>query len=115
MGAISERFWSYGEIALTVIAASFLLGYLLSRKLQQQISTPILSLAETAKSIAGQRDYSVRATKLSNVELGSWTDAFNQMLDRIQPQLARLDLLSHHDARCGGASGLGQHLSGRHS
>ena len=94
MRAISERFKSYGEIALAIIAGSSLLGYLLSRKLQRQISAPILSLADTARAVSDQRDYSVRATRASDDELGLLTEAFNQMLERIQTQLARLDLLS---------------------
>ncbi|HWD19789.1 MAG TPA: ATP-binding protein [Verrucomicrobiae bacterium] len=95
MEAITERFRSYGEIALAVIVGSSLLGFFLARKLQNQISEPILRLAETAKAISDRRDFSVRATKVSADELGSLTEAFNQMLDRIQTQLARLDLLSH--------------------
>jgi len=52
--------------------------------------TPILSLANTARIISEQRDYSVRAEKLSNDELGLLTDAFNQMLTRIQEQTVAL-------------------------
>src|SRR5262249_6922319 len=58
----------------------------LSRVLQKQISVPILALAETAKAISGRHDYSVRATKLSDDELGMLTDAFNQMLNEIHEQ-----------------------------
>jgi PAS domain S-box-containing protein len=43
-------------------------------------------LAATAKAISEQRDYSVRATKHGDDELGLLTDAFNQMLTRIQEQ-----------------------------
>src|SRR5258708_3477914 len=86
MGAMYERFRLYGAIATLVIAVSFLAAYLLSRTLQKQISGPILSLAETAKAIGGRRDYSVRATKQGEDELGLLTDAFNQMLTQIQEQ-----------------------------
>jgi PAS domain S-box-containing protein len=86
MRAVYERLWRYGGIALSVLGISLLVAYLLSRKLQQQISSPILALAETAKAISDRRDYSVRATKVGQDELGSLTDAFNQMLTRIQEQ-----------------------------
>ena len=86
MGAMYERFRLYGLIALLVIVSSFLLAYMLSRMLQDQISHPILALAETAKAISARRDYSVRATKLGNDELGLLTDAFNQMLTQIHEQ-----------------------------
>ncbi|OOO00855.1 MAG: Phytochrome-like protein cph1 [Chromatiales bacterium USCg_Taylor] len=86
LGAMYERLRLYSGIAALVLAVSFLVAYLLSRVLQQQISQPILALAETAKAISDRRDYSVRATKRSQDELGLLTDAFNQMLTQIQEQ-----------------------------
>ena len=73
-------------IALLVIAVALLLAYLLSRKLQRQISDPILALAEVAKAVSDRRDYSVRARQLGRDELGELTDAFNHMLAQIQAQ-----------------------------
>src|SRR6267378_3422094 len=86
MGAMYERFRLYGSIAVLVIAGSFLVAYMLSRRLQQQISQPILALAETAKAISDRRDYSVRAKKMADDELGLLTDAFNHMLAQIHEQ-----------------------------
>lgn len=86
LGAIYERFARYGVITGLVIALSFLLAYFLSRIFQKNISNPILALAETAKVVSKKRDYSVRAVKTSNDELGSLTDAFNHMLVRIEEQ-----------------------------
>jgi len=54
--------------------------------LQKSISRPILALAETAKAISDRHDYSVRATKSDDDELGLLTDAFNHMLIQIQEQ-----------------------------
>jgi PAS domain S-box-containing protein len=86
LGALYERLRLYATIALLVIAASFLAAYLVARKLQRQISEPILALAETAKAVSERQDYAVRAPKLGQDELGLLTDAFNQMLTRIQHQ-----------------------------
>ncbi|MGH8642923.1 MAG: HAMP domain-containing protein, partial [Gammaproteobacteria bacterium] len=86
MTAMYERFRLYGSIAVLVIAGSSLVAYMLSRKLQQQISRPILALAKTAKAISDGQDYSVRATKHSQDELGLLTDAFNLMLTQIHGQ-----------------------------
>lgn len=86
LGAIYERFQLYGIITAFVIAISLLLAYLLSRTLQNTITKPILALSETSKIVSDQRDYSVRAVKLGNDELGSLTDAFNQMLAQIEEQ-----------------------------
>jgi signal transduction histidine kinase len=90
MGAMYERFRLYGGIAALVIIASFLLAYTLSRTLQQQISQPILALAETAKAVADRRDYAIRAGKLGDNEIGLLADSFNDMLGQIQQRDASL-------------------------
>jgi len=73
-----------------VLLSSGLVALGISNSLQKSISEPILSLANTARLISEQRDYSTRAEKLSNDELGLLTDAFNQMLTRIQEQTVAL-------------------------
>ncbi len=54
--------------------------------LQYQFSLPVLALAETAKLISHQRDFSVRAKKIGEDEVGALTDAFNHMLSEAQAQ-----------------------------
>src|ERR1051325_6034513 len=86
MGAMYERVRLYAGIVVLVIGASLLLAYTLSRILQEQISQPILALAETARAVSDRRDYSVRAVKVSEDEVGLLTGAFNHMLTQIQEQ-----------------------------
>jgi len=81
-----ERFRRYSSIVAGVVAASLLVAFMVSTVHQRQISEPILMLATTAHAIADRRDYSVRATRGANDELGLLTDAFNQMLTRIDEQ-----------------------------
>src|SRR5881396_3223955 len=82
-------------IGLAVMGVALLAAYLLSMVLQGTISQPILALAETAKAVSTRQDYSVRAPKLGEDELGALTDAFNQMLGRIEDQK---DELQRHAA-----------------
>lgn len=77
-------------IAVAVMTLVLLLVYFVSRSLQKQISQPILSLAETARTISIDQDYSVRAVKAGNDEIGLLTDAFNLMLTRIHEQNGKL-------------------------
>jgi signal transduction histidine kinase/ActR/RegA family two-component response regulator/uncharacterized membrane protein affecting hemolysin expression len=100
MGAIYERFRSFSLIAGLVLALACLVAYLLSTRLQRQISRPILALTETVSAISKHDDYAARAPRPDGHELGLLTDAFNRMLTRIgetqgklQSQLGRLDLL----------------------
>jgi len=71
------------KIAAAVMAVVIVIAYLLSRVLQRRISGPILALAETARAVAERGDYSVRAARTDEGELGLLTDAFNQMLEQI--------------------------------
>ena len=81
-------------VAVPVILFAMLVALALSPLLQKQISQPILKLAETARAVSDRRDYSVRATKHGEDELGLLTDAFNQMLTSIESGEATLRKLS---------------------
>jgi PAS domain S-box-containing protein len=95
MKAFYDRFIRYGMIALTVVLISFLVAFLLSNQLQKTISRPILSLAETAGYISNENDYSVRARKFGDDELGVLTDAFNKMLEQIERQNDEITSFNH--------------------
>jgi PAS domain S-box-containing protein len=86
MGEMQRRVLTYSGAAFAVMALGFALAYVLSRRLQRNITIPIVSLAVTSKMISEYHDYSVRAKKMSNDEIGLLTDAFNQMLTQIERQ-----------------------------
>lgn len=81
---INQRFERYAGIVLLLTLASWLVTLFLSGRLQRVISRPIFHLAETAKTVSSAKDYSVRAAKQGNDELGRLTDDFNEMLGQIQ-------------------------------
>ena len=88
--ALSERLRLYAMIALLVLLGSALVAYALSNAFQRHISAPVLALTNIARVISEGRDYSVRAAKVSRDELGLLTNAFNEMLTRIQEQTVAL-------------------------
>lgn len=76
-----------GLVLSGVVAASTLLAGLLSRRFCRFITVPILSLAETARTVGEKHDYSARASvRAYGDELGLLATAFNHMLARIQDQ-----------------------------
>jgi signal transduction histidine kinase len=67
-----------------VFLFSGLAAVFLSSGLQRLVSGPVLDLSETAKAVTEKQDYSLRAEKRGDDELGQLVDAFNQMLSQIQ-------------------------------
>jgi PAS domain S-box-containing protein len=67
-----------------IVAAVSLAAYAMAGRLQRPISDPILGLAWTAKMVTGTQDYSIRARKNAEDEVGLLIDGFNGMLEQIQ-------------------------------
>ena len=84
LDGISSRLRLLGCIAALVLVGSLLMALGLSSWLQRPISGPILALAATAQGIAARKDYSVRAEKQGENEVGVLTDAINDMVSGIQ-------------------------------
>lgn len=84
LGEIYDRIVLYGSTVLCVLLASSLLALLLSSRLRAVIATPISQLVRATTSVAKTGDYSVRAQRFSNDELGTLVDRFNEMLAGIQ-------------------------------
>ena len=70
----------FGLIVVMVSLGAFPMA----ARLQRPISNPILELAWTTKLVTGTRDYSIRAGKKSDDEVGVLIDGFNEMLEQIQ-------------------------------
>jgi PAS domain S-box-containing protein len=81
---LRDRTIRSGAIAFLVLLGSLAVALLLSSRLQRVISGPIRELANTALAVSTQENYSIRATKTSQDEIGFLFDQFNGMLDRIQ-------------------------------
>jgi signal transduction histidine kinase len=78
-----------GNTAAVLLLAA-VAAYVISSRLQRIISGPILALAHVAQNVSDKRDYSARATKQSNDEVGLLIDAFNEMLEQIQQRDSEL-------------------------
>lgn len=70
---------------------SLIVAQLLGSRLQRVISAPILQLAQTAFTVAVEKNYSVRAISRSGDEIGFLYEQFNSMLDGIQKRDGELE------------------------
>ena len=67
-----------------VLGVALCIAYFLSSILQGIISNPILALTKVAQTISESRQYSLRAVKQTDDELGMLVLSFNEMLNQIQ-------------------------------
>jgi signal transduction histidine kinase/ActR/RegA family two-component response regulator len=80
------------QLAVVSLLLALALGVavLLSSRLQRVVSDPVIALARTAGEVSRQGDYSLRAARSTDDELGDLVDAFNRMLERIESREAEL-------------------------
>jgi two-component system sensor histidine kinase/response regulator len=83
-GEDRQLLYSYLVFFGLIIAAVSLGAYVMAGRLQRPISNPILELAWTMKMVTSSKDYSIRAGKRSEDEVGVLIDGFNEMLGQIQ-------------------------------
>ncbi|MGH9354853.1 MAG: CHASE sensor domain-containing protein, partial [Terriglobia bacterium] len=83
--AVSALAVRYAEIIAGVLCASLIAALFISRLAQRKISEPIVQLAQTARAVSRDRNYSVRARPSGqNDEVSELVESFNGMLARIQ-------------------------------
>ena len=87
---LTARLQRYLGILAAVTLVSLLASLLLASQLQKVISQPILHLADVETRVSRDKDFSVRAVKEADDELGVLIDGFNDMLGQIQSRDAEL-------------------------
>jgi signal transduction histidine kinase/CheY-like chemotaxis protein len=86
-----KRIASYAAIALGVMLIALLVSTLLTAWLQRGITRPIIHISDLAREVVKKRDYTVRANRTTNDEIGSLVDAFNEMLSEIERRTQALE------------------------
>jgi signal transduction histidine kinase len=77
------RLADYLGIVGAVIALSLVTAVLISRRLQQNVTQPIVDITSVARGVMEKRDFASRAVKTTDDEIGLLVDAFNGMLTEI--------------------------------
>jgi len=86
-----SRVFDYLGLAAVVLIAAMLVALLMSSWMQNIVTRPILAIAQIAREVVGQRDYSRRAAKMSADEVGTLVDSFNDMLAEIDRRTRELE------------------------
>jgi len=75
---------NYAAIALAVLTVAMAVAWFVSLRLQRVVTRPILAIADVAREVVGQRDYSRRVEKLSDDEVGTLAESFNNMMAEVE-------------------------------
>jgi signal transduction histidine kinase/CheY-like chemotaxis protein len=78
-----ERFKSYVGILCIVMLISLLAAIILSYRLNTAVTEPILEIGRVVHKVMKSRDFSLRAKKTTQDEIGALADEFNKMLAEI--------------------------------
>ncbi|MGE8359823.1 sensor histidine kinase [Pseudomonas sp.] len=76
--------------SLAILAFSVLLWLLVARQIRRLVTKPIRKLEELSRQVTREENYSLRAKRGNQDEIGSLADAFNTMLMRIEAREQQL-------------------------
>jgi PAS domain S-box-containing protein len=88
---VEGRVRAYLSVLGAVMIIGLIAALLASSWLQRVVSRPMESMANVARQIVEKRDYSFRAEKITDDEIGVVIDAFNKMLDEVQSHSRALE------------------------
>jgi signal transduction histidine kinase len=86
-----DRIVNYAALTAFVALAAMLVALLMSSRLQRIVTRPVLEIERIAREVVQQRDYSRRAQKTSDDEVGALVDSFNDMLAEIERRTRELE------------------------
>ena len=71
-------------VATSIGAVAITLALLLARRLRGGLERPVSELTRAARAVSQTKDYSIRAQKFQDDDLGELTDTLNHMLSQIE-------------------------------
>jgi PAS domain S-box-containing protein len=81
---LHERVWRNVLVTIVLLGACSLVALVLASRLQRVVSGPVVNLAAMAGRVAMTGDFSLRASKSGDDEVGDLVEGFNNMLAQIQ-------------------------------
>lgn len=90
MAAIHARLKSILFSLGVILCGAFAVAWFLSTRLQKLISEPLLQISKVMNQVSETNDFTCRAQKTSNDEIGELVVGFNEMLARVEDRDAQL-------------------------
>ena len=75
---------TYLVLAAFVVFVLIALAFVMASRIQKVVTEPVLGLLATMQAVSSEQDYTIRARKHADDELGQVSDGFNRMLAEIQ-------------------------------
>jgi signal transduction histidine kinase/ActR/RegA family two-component response regulator len=94
-----RRTLDYLGIAAVVTLFALMIVFFLISRLEKFVTKPVYAISKIAHDVVAQRDYSRRAEKMSNDEVGMLVDSFNDMLAEIEHRTKDLETSNQEIAR----------------
>jgi signal transduction histidine kinase/CheY-like chemotaxis protein len=96
LAEMRQRLVQFGWTMLIVLVLASIPALFLAHKLQSALAMPLIQLAGTARRVSAEKDYSARAIRYRDDELGHLADDFNEMLTQIQHRDTELQKYRDH-------------------
>lgn len=84
LSAFSDRVGFYAVGAALAAGFAILIAGMLSSRLKNLVTLPLLRLVSATRAISSSKDYAMRVAETSRDEIGQLIQGFNGMLDQIQ-------------------------------
>jgi PAS domain S-box-containing protein len=88
---VTGRVRAYLSVLSAVMVIGLVAALLAALWLRRVVSRPMESMAGVARQIVEERDYSFRAARTTDDEIGVVVDAFNRMLDEVESRSRALE------------------------
>lgn len=95
IGELTARLSRTFVLIGVILVVAFLTAYVISSKLQAIISEPVQQLAAAMNRISQEKNYTIRAERSGNDEIGDLISGFNDMLVQIESRDEQLK--QHHE------------------
>jgi signal transduction histidine kinase/DNA-binding NarL/FixJ family response regulator len=93
---LKQRLVWAASIVVAVLAVALVLTFFLASLFQRLFTDPVYHLLASMTQVADSKDYSVRAEKISEDELGNLVEGFNNMLAQIDKSNRELNAYRDH-------------------